>query len=117
MKKLVSIFLSLALIILQINVVTVFADTTSGDYTYSVSNSTAVITGYKGSGRNVTIPSKIDGYTVAGIGDNAFCGCSCLTSITIPNSVTLTYLFRKHEKITVWTHKYFLDKLNPAEML
>ena len=36
----------------------------------------------------MTIPSKIDGYTVTSIGDYAFSDCSSLTSVTIPDSVT-----------------------------
>ncbi|MDP4178717.1 MAG: leucine-rich repeat protein, partial [Bacillota bacterium] len=88
MKKLLSIFLTLILIIFQIGTVKVFADTTSEDYLYSVSNSTAVITSYRGSGGDVTIPSNIDGYTVTGIGNYAFHSRASLTSITIPSSVT-----------------------------
>ena len=37
---------------------------------------------------NVAIPSEIDGYPVTTIGNKAFSGCSGLTSITIPDSVT-----------------------------
>ena len=36
----------------------------------------------------VVIPSKIDGYPVTSIGEYAFCDCTGLTSVTIPNSVT-----------------------------
>ena len=40
----------------------------------------------------VTIPSSVTYectiYSVTSIGDNAFCNCSSLTSVTIPNSVT-----------------------------
>ncbi|MBO7559345.1 MAG: leucine-rich repeat protein [Bacteroidaceae bacterium] len=36
----------------------------------------------------VNIPSSANGYTVIGIGEDAFQGCGNLTSVTIPNSVT-----------------------------
>lgn len=48
--------------------------------------------GYKYSG-NVTIPSRVNyngtNYTVYCVGVNAFSACSGLTSVTIPNSVTI----------------------------
>ena len=71
--------------------ITADAAYTSGDYEYTVINGGAdgaEITKYIGSGGRVTIPSKIDGYPVKSIGDWAFYGCSSLTSVTIPNSVT-----------------------------
>ena len=61
---------------------------TSGDYTYTVSNGTAMITGYSGDGGNVSIPSIIGGYSVSGIGAYAFNGCRSLNGVTIPDSVT-----------------------------
>ena len=45
---------------------------------------TVEITGYTGSGGDVVIPETIDGYTVSGIGDGAFCGCSTLETLVLP---------------------------------
>ncbi len=53
--------------------------------------SSAIITGLTDRGRqlsSVTIPESIDGYPVSSIGDNAFQGCSNLTDVSIPQTVT-----------------------------
>jgi hypothetical protein len=60
-------------------------------YTYTTNatdTNTIRITGYSGSGGEVTIPSTINGLSVTGIGQGAFEHCTSLTSVTIPNSVT-----------------------------
>jgi hypothetical protein len=46
------------------------------------------ITGYRGPGGDVVIPSEIDGLPVTKIADNAFDYCDSMTSVTIPDSVT-----------------------------
>src|SRR5436190_15223323 len=51
-------------------------------------NNTLTITGYTGSGGDVTIPDTINGLPVVSVGNVAFYGRNSLTSITIPNSVT-----------------------------
>lgn len=48
---------------------------------------TIEIAKYRGGGSDLTIPGKIDGYTVVSIGNKAFGRCS-LTSVSIPASVT-----------------------------
>lgn len=62
-------------------------------YNYNTSDRTAEVT-YKslhdGSNysENVVIPSSVGLFSVTKIGDNAFYGCSNMTSITIPESIT-----------------------------
>jgi hypothetical protein len=59
------------------------------DYTYTTNDdNTITITGYTGSGGDVTIPDTINGLPVTGIGNNSFFDCTGLTSVTIGNSVT-----------------------------
>lgn len=61
----------------------------SGDFKYSVlSDGTVEITDYTGSASVLTIPGKIDGYTVTSIGVEAFAWHANITSIIIPSSVT-----------------------------
>ena len=55
---------------------------------YVLDDGTAEITGYKGKGGDVTIPSTLGGYTVTSIGIGAFYENTGLESVTIPDSVT-----------------------------
>ncbi len=59
-------------------------------YDYETSNGTVSITGYdcSSAGGAVTIPDTIDGLPVSSIEVGAFYGCTSLTSVTIPDSVT-----------------------------
>ena len=63
---------------------------TYGDYEYTINDDgeTISITGYNGSDTQVDIPSEIDGNSVTTIGSVAFYGCTSLTSINIPDTVT-----------------------------
>ena len=64
-------------------------DTTDSglSYTYDTVSKEATITGYSGSSRDVTIPSKIGIYTVTKIGASAFYDQK-ITSVVIPDTVT-----------------------------
>jgi len=59
----------------------------SGDFQYKDVTGGVEITGYKGTGKDVTIPAQINGKPVVSIGEWAF-SHNQLTSVTIPNSVT-----------------------------
>ncbi len=58
------------------------------DYSFSVNNGNATITGYNGTDVSITIPSSLGGYPVTAIGNSAFSGCSSLTSVVVPDDVT-----------------------------
>ena len=62
--------------------------TIGSDYTYSVNNGKATITGYDGTGGVVTIPSTLGGYPVVAIGDYAFHDGFGVTSVTISDGVS-----------------------------
>jgi hypothetical protein len=57
------------------------------DYTYSLSDGNATITGYTGHGGDITIPSTIDGHPVVAIGDSAFQNNYNLSSFIIPDGI------------------------------
>jgi len=57
------------------------------DFTYTIDEAGAVITGYTGNGGDVIIPDEIEGDPVVAIGSNAFNGKTAVTSVTIPDTV------------------------------
>ena len=57
-------------------------------FLYTTNNGAITITGYTGPGGAVTIPNKIIGLPVTGIGDYAFANSSSLTSVKIDHNVT-----------------------------
>ncbi len=77
-------------------IMTVAANETYGDFTYSVSGKEATITKYTGNSTSVAIPEKIGEYTVTGIGSSAFSGCETLKEVVLTENVkTISdYAFR-----------------------
>ena len=90
-KKSISLLLSILMIITSLPMMAVSsfaADEAASDFEYNIFTENLIeITSYKGSATDLTIPSKIDGYTVAGLGDGAFEGCTSLVSVKIPDTV------------------------------
>ncbi len=63
---------------------------TSGDwYYYFEDDGTVTISGWRGENEEVVVPGEIDGLRVATIGKGAFINCDGLTSIEVPDSVTM----------------------------
>ena len=58
------------------------------DFKYEVDDGKVTIADYTGGSGDVIVPSMIDGFPVTCIGDNAFCYCTKLTSITLPEGCT-----------------------------
>ena len=82
-KKLLSLFLILCMLLATINV---SADTAE-DFEYTVTSGKITITGCNITDEHVEIPAEIDSKPVERIGENAFRGTSYITSVSIPDSV------------------------------
>ncbi len=60
-----------------------------GDYSYTVkADGTAEITGYSGSGTDITVPGELDGHAVTGIDRQAFRAKNNIVSATLAEGMT-----------------------------
>lgn len=86
-KKLISLLLAVIMIVAAVPMIEASAKT-SGNLTYEVKDGEVTITDCKESASGkLTIPSKLSGYPVTKIGQEAFYSCTKITSIKIPDSV------------------------------
>ena len=61
----------------------------TADYTYTVENGEATVTGYNGSDTILNIPAVIDGYTVTKIGRQAFRNKNEIDYVVVPDTVRI----------------------------
>ena len=59
------------------------------DFTFTTDDTGATVTGYTGENADVQLPSALGGKPVVAIGANAFNGNETITSVTMPDSVTV----------------------------
>lgn len=86
-KKLISLLLAVIMIVAAVPMIEASAKT-SGNLTYEVKDGEVTITDCKESASGkLTIPSKISGYPVTRIDNEAFRNCKKLASVVIPDSV------------------------------
>lgn len=74
----------------------------SGNYVFAVTDNKATITDYIGDESYVSIPNKLDGYSVVKIGDYAFSGKESILEVSVPDGVTTigASTFQDSENIT-----------------
>ena len=113
-RKIISLLLSILMIITSVPLMALnsFA-ASSGDYEYELlKDGTAQIKHYKGSETEIEIPSEIDGHRVTFISSGAFKGCTSLTSVTIPDSITEIYPFVLDECDSLCTINVAANNMN-----
>ena len=89
-KRLLSALLAVAMLVSLLTVGASAATTgTDGKLSYSIENKEVTITGCDGlASGTIVIPDRIKGYPVTAIGEGAFCLCTEVTGVVIPDSVT-----------------------------
>lgn len=87
MKKAISIFLSIVMLLCVFSFVMPSFALSNGDFTYEVIDDCVVITGYEGIETEITVPAEIDGFSVIKIADGAFKNNTALKSVTVSKGV------------------------------
>lgn len=88
-KSIVLTPVSVCIILLALTAIRVSTEQYDQYLYYTVdNNSNVTIVNCDKSATKVVIPSEIDGKPVVSIGENAFCSCTNLTLVTIPDSIT-----------------------------
>ncbi len=91
MKKIISLFISLCIVlpsVMGLTAYNAYAET-DGIFTYIIGNGNAILTGCNSSASgSIEIPGELGGYPVTEIGGSAFSCCYSIESITIPDGVT-----------------------------
>ncbi len=78
----------LPLILILTLIVPMRADSSdNGDITYTVIDGKVTVTGFSGEPEELVIPQYIENFPVTEIRDNAFCRCTTLRNITLPNTL------------------------------
>ena len=88
MKRILSFVLLICLFASVFGILPVSAQTTDQGLSYEIINEQVTVTGYEGDAKEVVIPAEIEGYPVTAIGDRAFYGCSLITDVTLPDTLT-----------------------------
>lgn len=87
MKKAISIFVSLIMLLCIFTSAMPSFALSNGDFDYEIVDEKIVITGYIGADTVITVPAEIDGISVVKINEGAFNGNTTLTSVTVSEGV------------------------------
>jgi len=94
------------------------ASAATDDWTYTVNNGNATITGYTGTETELVVPGEIDGYAVTAIADNALGDCADLAIVHLPLtiSVATARIFGSHNpalRVCSETNDSYTSMLTP----
>ena len=116
MKKTSNRLLAFVLTLLLImTVLPVSALAAPEDFTFTISDGGATITGYTGSGGDVSVPAQVKSgdayYPVVAIGDNAFQGNTSISGLYIPAATVGTYAFFQCSGLTSVTFESSVSQI------